>query len=816
MDKDKFRQQAEKRVTDANIAELEEEDYDLKELIHELKVHQVELELQNDELRIRQNDLLEAKNKYQALYSEAPIAYFTFNKHGIIIDLNQRGADLLGTTKKQLLNKPFLLYLPSDSQDKFHLHRKRVLEEDQLKNCELVMRRYNSDEFDAYLESTVIPSLDAGDKAIQTVILDITEKKKRKEELKIFRKAIESSSAIIVMTDLNARIEYVNPKYIELTGYSQDELVGADPKILQSGKQGADFYQDLWETIRSGNVWNGVFINRTKAGDILKEKATILPIRDDNGEIAHYLKVAEDFTKQFALEQENKELYKSIKEKNRILEERNKELERSNRQLKKTSQQLKREKKRAEQSNKAKSEFLANMSHEIRTPLNSVVGFSQILENRIDDPANQDYLNSIKTASHSLLNLINDILDMSKIEAGVLDVEWSYFNLTDLLEEMEIIFNKKIADKGLELIVEATTPALEVKLDETKLRHILINLIGNAIKFTKEGYVKIIVNTRKNSYEKLDLEIIVADTGIGIAKREREKIFDSFSQQDAQSTREYSGTGLGLAITKKLTGLMEGQIDLESERGTGSKFKVSFKNLEFRKSKGKSNKEVGQDLKFENSHVLVVDDQQSNREPLKIKLESRGIEVSERENGQGAVKLSKQEDFDLIIMDLKMPVMDGYQALREIREYNSEMPVVACTASATTTEQEKVNQAGFDGFLSKPVSEVELLEELTQYLERKKENHRVAAELRFANFEQELIVELKDEFDSQIKEIRGVFEMEQVQQFANDLDKFAAENKIQALTDYVDRLKEEIAAYDLDEIEASIVDFEELICDSKL
>jgi PAS domain S-box-containing protein len=757
MDNDKFREQAENQISDSNIAQLEE--YDLEELVHELKVHQVELELQNDELRIRQNELLEAKNKYQALYSEAPIAYFTFNKQGIIIDLNQRGADLLGATKKQLLNKPFLLYLPSDSQDKFHLHRKRVLEEAQLKSCKLVMRRYNSAEFDAYLESTVIPSLDAGDKAIQTVILDITEKKKRKEELKIFRKAIESSSAIIVMTDLEARIEYVNPKYIELTGYSQDELVDENPRILQSGEQGADFYQGLWATIRNGNVWNGVFINKTKHGSILKEKATILPIKDDNGEIAHYLKVAEDFTKESALEQENKELYRSIKEKNRVLEKRNKELERSNRELKETSQQLKKEKKRAEQSNKAKSEFLANMSHEIRTPLNSVVGFSQILENRIDDPNSQDYLNSIKTASHSLLELINDILDMSKIEAGVLEVQWTYFDLIELLEEMKVIFSKKIDDKGLDLILEFDISSVEIKLDTTKLRHILINLIGNAIKFTKEGYVKIIVNTTKNDHGKLNLEIIVVDTGIGIAKKEREKIFESFSQQDGQSTREYGGTGLGLAITKKLTGLMEGRIDLESERGVGSKFSVSFKNLEFRKAKERSSKERSPDLRFENHHVLLVDDEQSNRELLKIKLEARGVEVSERKDGQGAVKLSKQEDFDLIIMDLKMPVMDGYQALKKIREADSQIAVIACTAAATTTEEEKVKQAGFDGFLSKPVSEVELIQELTQYLESQEEKSAGELGLSQANLDPELILELKNQFYSQVKDLTGVFEM---------------------------------------------------------
>ena len=212
--------------------------------------------------------------------------------------------------------------------------------------------------------------------------------------------------------------------------------------------------------------------------------------------------------------------------------------------------------KEAEKANKAKSEFLANMSHEIRTPLNAIIGFSEILENELQNDSCQEYLKSIKTASDSLLNLINDILDMSKIEAGMLEIESEYFKLFDLLKEMEIIFASKAQAKGVELLLESNNNLIEIKLDQTRLRQILINLLGNAVKFTKEGYIKLLVEMDRTNKQRLDLKIIIEDTGIGISKKDQKKIFESFTQQDGQSTRDFEGTGLGLTITKKLTDLM--------------------------------------------------------------------------------------------------------------------------------------------------------------------------------------------------------------------------------------------------------------------
>ena len=466
-------------------------------------------------------------------------------------------------------------------------------------------------------------------------------------------------------------------------------------------------------------------------------------------------------------------------------------------ELKKTEEQLIEAREKAMQANQAKSEFLANMSHEIRTPLNAVIGFSEILENEFKELRQADgehisYLDSIRQAANSLLSLINDILDMSKIEAGMMEVNPVYFSPQALCEEMRTIFYNKLVAQGLDLIVEAEDDLLEVKLDEVKLRQILINLLGNAVKFTKKGSIRVVLSKEIDAdNEKLDLELRVEDTGIGISAEGQRRIFESFTQQNGGSNRKYEGTGLGLAITKNLVELMGGQIHVESEEGLGSSFILKFSDLEFRRVESKYTQQEDRNFSFERAQVLIVEDVESNRELLKIKLENKGLEVLEAWNGQEAVQLATKHEPDLIIMDLKMPLMNGYRAHREIRKNeNSKTPMIALTASATEYERSKVAESDFDEFLTKPIKEARLDELLAKHLSHTKEEKAVSEPMTSSDYldslaaEAEVIEQLKTEFGSRLQELEKAMVINEVEELAGDLEKFAKQHQLRELIDY--------------------------------
>ena len=375
----------------------------------------------------------------------------------------------------------------------------------------------------------------------------------------------------------------------------------------------------------------------------------------------------------------------------------------------------------AELANKSKSEFLANMSHEIRTPMNAIIGFSELLHEQIEDKRLKQFTKTIQSAGHTLLELINDILDISKIEAGKLKISQNPTNPYHLIEDTANIFSLKVQEKDIDLFVEIDENIPQTLIiDEVRIRQILLNLIGNAVKFTNEGYIKLTAKLEKvdTSKSNVNLLISVEDTGIGVKESQLQKIFQSFEQQDGQDNKEYGGTGLGLSISTKLATMMGGELRVESEYGKGTIFTLWLPDIYISSIiLEKDHESIVVAYNFKEATVLIVDDIRNNRELVEQNFKDTSINFLTATNGQEAVEIALQEDVDLVLMDIRMPVMDGYKASQLIKEHKPELPIVALTASVMKDEFDNEKSKNFDAYLRKPILKKNLFNELANFLE---------------------------------------------------------------------------------------------------
>ncbi len=524
---------------------------------------------------------------------------------------------------------------------------------------------------------------------------DITEQKKLYEEIterkELLNKIATSVQDALVVIDNHGSVIFWNNSAEKIFGYREEEIMGKNFHDLLVP-------EEYHEAHRMG------FGEFKKSGEGNAIGATL--------ELAALNKTGQKFPVELSLAAINvREEWYSVGVIRDITER------------KTVEQNLEQAKKNAENANMAKNEFLANMSHEIRTPMNAILGFAEILEEQLrDHPQAYEYIKGIRNSGKGLLGLINDILDLSKIEAGKLEMIYEPIHPFTIIEEIRQIFVAKTNEKKLDFSINVD-PALPKSLlfDETRLRQVLFNLIGNAVKFTTSGGITVNVKSGSSNAEHshVDLTFEVIDTGIGIPENELQIIFEPFRQKEGQSTRQYGGTGLGLSITQRLVKIMKGAIDVLSTPGKGSTFTVFLPGIQVASLKEDN---TGQDeenlnISFQNPLILLVEDIESNRQVIKGYLKLQNINLVVAENGAAGLDIARQKMPDLILMDMQMPVMDGYEATRMIKsdEKLKQIPVVALTASTMKNEEDEITRL-CDGYLRKPVTRSQLLSELKKYL----------------------------------------------------------------------------------------------------
>lgn len=476
---------------------------------------------------------------------------------------------------------------------------------------------------------------------------------------------------IVSKTDPKGIITFVNQEFCKISKYTKEELIGKNHNIVRDPEVPSQMFQKLWNEIKQGKVFRATFSNLDKLGNKYYVNSVISPIFDEYGEIMEYISIRQDVT----------ELKNALEE--------------------------------AKIAKDIKSKFVANISHEIRTPLNAVIGFSDLLNNSELNRDQKRYLNLISSGASTLLGLVNDVLDFSKLEENKLELENIEFSLDELLDAIKL-FEIKANEKHIDFKIRySNTIPRKLIGDFLRIKQVISNLINNAVKFTPEsGKVYISILTKELRNDKITVRISVKDTGIGIKKENQDKIFEAFSQEDVTTSRKYGGTGLGLSISSNILEMMNSELKLKSEPNNGSRFYFDLTLGYVHEYSKQKKEESGMSFK---GKVLVVEDDAINTELMREILKNLYISADFVYNGKEAIEVLKNnKNYSLILMDINMPIMNGIDATKEIRKF-SDITIIALTANAIKEDVDNYKSIGMNDVLTKPLNLKKLQEVLNKY-----------------------------------------------------------------------------------------------------